>query len=72
MMNINKEFRIVFSPYQIELFDQRKRFLIGGGQLAKYVGKKNAETAKKTAFSSETDKTTIKYRTRGKLEFYVK
>lgn len=77
----NKNFRFVFTPSdeikrQISLkYDVRnlKRFLIGAGQLYKYLGtEKNAETVLKTAEKMKTDKSTVKFRKYGKIEIYVK
>jgi len=49
-----------------------KRFLIGAGQISKYITEKNAETVLKTAENMKTDKTTIKFRKYGKIEIYTK
>lgn len=68
----NREFRIVFQPYFIGYYSKYKRFLISANRLAKYVGRKNAETALTRALNSKDDKCTVKFRTLGRIDFYLK
>lgn len=73
---LNKEFRIVFQPKHSsqELFAQnsKKRFLVGAGQLGKYITENNVKSAVLKALSSLEDKTTLKYRKYGRIDFYRK
>ena len=76
---LNKNFRFVYTPktqVQTELFPEdrkeKKRFLIGGGTLAKYIGQQNAETVQKCAQNMKTDKHTVKFRKCGKIEIFLK
>jgi len=69
---INKEFRIVFRPKEPLPGKKYRKFLVGAGQLAKYVTLKNAEIAFERALNSLTDRTTIKLRKFGTIDFYVK
>lgn len=71
-MSINQEFRIVFQPKETLLYNGKRRFAIGGGSIAKYVGQANAETAIKKALNSGEDRFTIKFRKHGQIDFYVK
>lgn len=78
----NKNFRFVFQPniafkkvgggimYEFNFYP--KRFLVGAGQIGKYVTDKNAETVLKTAEKMKVDKTTVKFRKYGKIGIYVK
>ena len=76
----NKHFRFVYSPnsfisFQVDMqynIINSDRFLVGAGQLHKYITEKNAETVLKTAEKMKTDKTTIKFRKYGIIEIYVK
>ena len=68
----NKEFIIVFEPYEPENYSNRKRFAVGAGQLWKYVGAKNAITALKLALNNKTDIFTKRYRSHGRIDFYSK
>ncbi len=65
---LNKNFRFVYTAKALG----SRRFLVGAGALAKYVGSRNAETVIKAALNSKTDKYTCKFRKAGKIEIYVK
>lgn len=73
---LNKEFRIVFQPKHVsnDLFAEKskKRFLVGAGQLSKYITENNVKSAVLKALNSLEDKTTIKYRKYGRIDFYRK
>jgi len=74
----NRNFRFVFSPKiekQLQIFElskNDKRFLVGAGQIKKYITEKNAETVLKEAEKMKTDKKTFKFRKYGKIDIYVK
>lgn len=70
-MNVNKHFRIVFTPKDPKQYIN-KRFLVSANQLYKYVTYTNAQEAFNEAFSCPLYKFTIKFRKYGKLEFYSK
>lgn len=67
----NKDFRIVFQPKDIEKYGKR-RFAIGAGKLAEYIGEDNAKVAFEKASGMMTDKLRIKFRVAGWVDFYVK
>lgn len=67
----NKDFRIVFQPKDIERYGKR-RFAIGAGKLAEYIGEDNAKVAFKKASGIMTDKLRVKFRVAGWVDFYVK
>lgn len=71
-IKINKEFKITFQPKEGSeiLFNNRKRFSVGAGQLAKYIGQQNAEIAFRRALESDDDKIRIKFRVAGWVDFY--
>lgn len=80
---LNKNFRFVYSPkleinpndlfsYSLYKIYNYKRFLLGAGQLSKYLTKKNAETVILATQKMKTDKKTIKFRKYGIIEIYVK
>lgn len=69
---MKNEFNIVFSPNNRLQYGGRKRFLISFNRLAFYVGSSNANTAVSRALNSKTDKTIVRLRKHGKLEFYIK
>jgi hypothetical protein len=68
----NSEYKIVFSPKNIELYNFRKRFLISCNNLSKYIGKNNADTVKIKVSRFKSDKCTLKFRKYGKIEIYYK
>ena len=49
-----------------------KRFLISYNRLAYYVGENNANVARLRREKSKADKTTVRFRKYGKIEFYEK
>lgn len=67
----NKDFRIVFQPKDIEKYGKR-RFAIGAGKLAEYIGEDNAKVAFEKASGMMTDKLRVKFRVAGWVDFYVK
>lgn len=69
---VNKNFRIVFQPKQAELFGNKRRFAVGAGSLAKYIGQENANKAIQRAFVSPLDKAQVKLRKFGRIDFYSK
>lgn len=71
-MSLNKEFRVVFQPKNPEEFGGRRRFAIGAGSVAKYIGEENAKTAIEKAVQSTQDCFKKKFRTHGQISFYVK
>ena len=71
MLSLNREFKIVFQPKDPSTYNKR-RFGVGAGSLAKYVGEQNAKTAIQRALKSTEDKCTVKLRTLGRIDFYVK
>jgi hypothetical protein len=72
MPTLNQEFRIVFQPKNPSLFEGRRRFAIGAGQIAKYLGEENAGTAILKALCSYDDSYTKKFRAHGDITFYRK
>ena len=60
---------VVFTP-KVPTEYKYKRFFISYNRLEYYVGTKNANTARLRRDKSKTDKTTVKFRKYGKLEFY--
>lgn len=71
-MRPNKEFRITFQPKDPGLYQGRRRFSVGAGQLHKYIGNKNAASALASAMESVGDKVRIKFRKMGWVDFYAK
>jgi len=67
----NKDFRIVFQPKDVERYGKR-RFAIGAGKLAYYIGEENAKKAFEKAYECTDDKIRIKFRVAGWVDFYVK
>ena len=67
----NKDFRIVFQPKNVEKYGKR-RFAIGAGKLAEYIGEENAQKAFEKASNMMEDKIRIKFRVAGWVDFYVK
>lgn len=62
---------IVYSPRLHKAFPN-KRFLVSPNQLTKYVGIQNANKAILKAQNLKTNKCTLKFRSYGKLEIYLK
>lgn len=85
---LNTNFRFVFSPKNqiLKIFNKNgntigyieslqfypKRFLIGAGQIGKYITDKNANKVILATEKMKTDKITLKFRKYGKIEIYVK
>lgn len=65
------DFLIVYSPRLHKAF-RYKRFLVSPNQLMKYVGLQNANKALLKAQNLKTNKCTLKFRSYGKLEIYLK
>jgi hypothetical protein len=70
--NINKYFMITFTPKQPELFNGRKRFSIGGGQLAKYIGESNAKAVLTLAQKSLKHNVEKRFRKMGLIKLYYR
>lgn len=68
----NANVRIVFTPNNCELFNNRKRFLVSPNTLHTYVGVSNAETSLNRFKNCSTDKCICKFRKYGKIEIYNK
>ena len=62
---------VVFTPKGQTKYNF-KRFLISYNRLEYYIGKDNANAARLRYKKSKTDKTTVKFRKYGKIEFYEK
>lgn len=69
---INKEFKIVFEPKNKSAFNDNRRFGVGAGRLADYIGESNAQSCFEKAMKSTTDKVRFKFRVQGIVDFYVK
>jgi hypothetical protein len=68
---MNKDYLIVFTPLEKRKYIN-KRFLVSINQLKKYIGQNNANKAFVKAENLKTNKLTLKYRTYGKIEIYLK
>ncbi|MEA9415706.1 hypothetical protein [Flavobacterium sp. PL02] len=68
---MNKDYLIVFTPVDKSKYIN-KRFLVSMNQLKKYIGPNNANKAFLKAENLKTNKLTLKYRTHGKIEIYLK
>ena len=71
-VKINKEFKIVFEPKEKERFNNNRRFAVGAGKLADYIGEQNAQTLFEKAMKTKTDKVRFKLIVQGIVDFYVK
>lgn len=69
---LNKNFRIVFQPNNAEECGGKRRFLVGAGRLADYIGTHNAHTSFERALASKGDKIRIRLRKFGVVDIYVK
>lgn len=69
---INKEFKIVFEPKDKTRFENNRRFAVGAGRLADYIGEQNATTCFEKAMKITTDKIRFKFRVQGIVDFYLK
>lgn len=72
MEDINFHFKIVFQPKHKNLFNNKRRFFVGGKQLENYIGRKNAENLIQKAMNSGKDKIRYKLRENGIIDFYSK
>lgn len=68
----NKNFRIVFQPKDKSRFNNNRRFAVGAGRLAEYIGESNAAVCFRKADEMITDKKRFKFRENGIVDFYVK
>lgn len=75
-MIVNNHFIIIFKPKRPELFNNRKRFGVGAGSLAKYIGDDNAKKLlnKIGTFVGDdaVEKYVLKYRKMGTIILYAK
>ncbi len=69
---LNKNFRIVFEPKDKSVFNNNRRFAVGAGKLADYIGEANASGCFAKAYKITTDKIRFKFRKMGIVDFYVK
>lgn len=69
-INLNRFFIITFKPKRPELYNGRKRFSIGAGQLEKYLGKSNAQAVYKLATTSLEFQPEKKFRKTGIIKLY--
>lgn len=67
----NREFKIVFQPYNKSEFQNKRRFGVGAGRLEVYIGKSNAEVVFKKGMSLTSDKLRIKFRKHGIIDIYL-
>ena len=68
----NKDFKIVFQPYDKSKYGNNRRFGVGAGRLDVYIGKHNAETCFVKADKITNDKIRFKFRKMGIVDFYLK
>lgn len=69
---LNKNFRIVFQPKDKAAFNNNRRFAVGAGRLAEYIGEANAKGCFAKADKITTDKIRFKFRKMGVVDFYLK
>lgn len=62
---------VVFTPKEQSKYNF-KRFLISYNRLEFYIGENNANVARLKYKKSKADKTTVKFRKYGRIEFYEK
>lgn len=62
---------VVFTPKEQSKYNF-KRFLISYNRLEFYIGENNANVARLKYRKSKSDKTTVKFRKYGRIEFYEK
>ena len=67
----NREFKIVFQPYNKSEYQNKRRFGVGAGRLEVYIGKSNAEVVFKKGMSLNSDKLRIKFRKHGIIDIYL-
>lgn len=68
----NKNFRFTYQPNDTTAWNDRRRFSVGAGSLAKYVGEENAKNILKKAWGLKGDKKRMKFRVQGIIDVYVK
>lgn len=68
---INRNFTIVIQPKEAEKFGKR-RFAVGAGRLAEYIGEENAKNCFEKADKITKDKIRFKFRVQGIVDFYLK
>lgn len=68
---LNRNYRIVFQPKDAAQYHSR-RFAVGAGRLAEYVGASNAAGCFGKAEQMKTDKIRLKFRKMGIVDIYVK
>ena len=73
-MSVNQIFRIVFQPYDQAAHGGKRRFAIGGGRLADYIGSDNVDKAIAKAIKKTKHKHSarIRFRAHGIIDFYNK
>lgn len=69
---INRNFKIVFQPKDKAAFNNNRRFAVGAGRLAEYIGGANAKGCFAKADKITTDKIRFKFRKMGIVDFYLK
>lgn len=69
---LNREFRFTFQPKDKEKFGGKRRFSVGAGRLAEYIGTDNAEKVLEKAWEMIEDKKRFKFRVQGIVDVYVK
>lgn len=67
----NREFKIVFQPYNKSEYQNKRRFAVGAGRLDIYIGKSNAEVCFKKGMELTKDKIRIKFRKHGIVDIYL-
>ena len=67
----NKEYKIVYQPKEKEAYNNNRRFAVGAGRLAHYIGEENAKTCFEKAEKMKTDKVRFKFRKMGIVDFYL-
>ena len=67
----NREFKIVFQPYNKSEYQNKRRFGVGAGRLEIYIGKSNADVVFKKGMSLISDKLRIKFRKHGIVDIYL-
>ena len=67
----NKEYKIVFQPKEKEAYNNNRRFAVGAGRLAHYIGEENAKTCFEKSEKMKTDKVRFKFRKMGIVDFYL-
>jgi hypothetical protein len=72
MKNLNYHFKVVFSPKEPQMYQDRKRFYISINRLSFYVGQNNSLAVITALKVCTTDKSTMRFRKYGKLEIYSK